>query len=119
MTFYDLNGKPIAYLYGDGKHIYLFNGKPVAYLQNNTIYGFNGHHIGWFDKGWIRDLNGNCAFFTEDARGSGPVKPVKHVTPVKGVTRVQPVKGVQHVQRVRSVDTLSWSSLSGEQFFNQ
>ena len=79
MTFYDSHGKATAYLHDDGIHIYLFNGRPVAYLYDDAVYGFNGHQFGWFEDGWIRDLNGCCVFFTENATGSGPVKPVKCV----------------------------------------
>lgn len=57
MTFYDSHGKAIAYLHDDGIHIYLFNGRPVAYLYGDAVYGFNGHQFGWFEDGWIRDLN--------------------------------------------------------------
>jgi hypothetical protein len=118
MIFYDRNGMPVAYS-EDGEHIYLFNGQPVAYFYENTVYGYNGHQFGWFENGWIRDLQGKCAFYSEYATGSGPVKPVRKVTPVKSVKRVKPVKSVKQVRRVRPVSSLSWSQLSGTQFFNQ
>lgn len=118
MTLYDRHGTPIAYL-EDGECIYLFTGQPVAYFYENTVYGFNGHQFGWFENGWVRDLQGKCIFYTEDASGSGPVKPVKKVTPVKSVKRVKPVKQVRQVRNVKPVNNLSWSQLSGIQFFNQ
>lgn len=118
MTFYDLYGKPIAYT-DDDEHIYLFGGEPVAYFSENKVYGYNGHHLGWFENGWIRDKKGECVFFTENASGSGPVKPVKKVKPVKSVKRAKPVKSVKKVATVRPVNKLSWSELSGEKFFMQ
>ena len=118
MTLYDRHGTPTAYS-EEGEHIYLFTGQPVAYFYDNTVYGFNGHQFGWFENGWIRDLHGKCVFFTDDARGSGPVKPVKKVKPVKSVKRVKPVKSVKQVRKVRPVTSLNWSELSGVQFFNQ
>ncbi len=117
MEFYNRSGAPVAYC-EDGEHIYLFSGKPVAYLDGDAVYSFAGEPIGWFDDGWIRDKAGHCVFFTHEAKG-GPVKPVKHVSPVKGVTQVMPVKGVKQVESVRPVKSLSWSDLSGEQFFLQ
>ncbi|WP_394356114.1 4-fold beta flower protein [Alloalcanivorax xenomutans] len=71
----------------------------------------------WFEDGWLRDTRGGCALFSEDAQG-GPVKPVKQVKPVKGVKYVKPVKGVKEVKRVKALKSLSWSPLSGVQFFN-
>lgn len=118
MTFYDLHGKPIAYLYDD-IHIYLFSGQPVAYLHDNAVYGFNGHQFGWFENGWIRDLNGYCVFFTENASGSGPVKPVKHVKPAKNARYAKTAKYARHAKRAKAAKMLSWSNLSGEHFFNQ
>ena len=118
MVFYDNHGRPTAYT-EDDVHIYLFTGEPVAYLDDDAVYGFNGHQFGWFENGWIRDLDGYCVFFTENATGSGPVKPVKHVCPVKHVKRVKPVKHVKRVRRVKAVKKLSWSQLSGVMFFAQ
>jgi hypothetical protein len=115
IDFYSKTGEPIAHS-EDGEHIYLFSGTPVAYLAGDAVYTFSGEHIGWFEDGWIRDKQGGCVLFTADARG-GPVKPVKHVKTVKGVKNVKPVKGVKQAKSVKAVKSLSWSPLSGNQFF--
>ena len=57
--------------------------------------------------------------FTENATGSGPIKPVKHVCPVKCVKRVKPVKHIKRVRRIKAVKKLNWSQLSGVVFFAQ
>lgn len=115
IDFYSKSGKTIAYT-EDEQHISLFSGRPVAFLSGNAVYSFSGKHIGWFEDGWIRDRKGKAVFFTSDAYG-GPIKPVKRVKPVKGVKRVKPVKGVKQVKSVKPIKALSWSDLSGEQFF--
>lgn len=119
MTFYDSHGEPIAYLYNDEIHIYLFSGEPVAYLHDNSVYGYNGHQFGWFENGWIRDLNGYCVFFTENASGSGPAKPAKYAKPAKSARYAKPAKCARQAKRAKAAKSLSWSALSGEQFFNQ
>ncbi len=116
MTFYNRNGIPIAY---EDNGIYLFNGKPVAYIDGNAVYGYNGKHLGWYDNGWIRDLSGCCVFFTKNASGFGPLKPLTRIEPIKSVKQVKPVKFVRQAKYVRSVDSMAWSSLSGEIFFMQ
>ena len=83
MTLYDRNGTPAAYIDSDGEHIYLFDGKPAAYLNEDAVYGFGGTQYGWFEKGWIRDLDGYCVMFTDEARTQGPAKPPRHETPAK------------------------------------
>jgi hypothetical protein len=117
IDFYDYSGRPVAYTQ-DGTHIYTFTGRPVAYLSDDSVYSFSGVHLGWFEDGWVRDNSGQCVFYTGDATG-GPLKPVKHVKPVKSVKSVKPVKSVKSVRPVRAVKSLSWSRLSGEDFFNQ
>lgn len=115
IEFYDKSGAPTAYS-EDGEHIFLFSGVPVAFMDGDAVFSFAGRQLGWFEDGWIRDKSGHCVFFTHDATG-GPVKPVKHVKPVKGVKHVKPVKGVKQVKSVKAVKSLSWSPLSGPQFF--
>ena len=117
IDFYDERGCPVAYT-EDGTHIFTFGGRPVAYLDGESVYSFSGTHLGWFEDGWIRDNGGRCVFYTHDAQG-GPVKPVEQVKPVKSVKSVSPVKSVGCVRPVKAVKSLSWSRLSGEQFFQR
>lgn len=118
MTFYNSQGKPIAYS-ENGTDIYLFNGHPVAYLYADAVYSYSGKHLGWFEKGWIRDKKGYCVFFTENSTGSGPVKPVKQICSVKSVKSIKPIKNSRQSPCVKAADNLSWSSFSNERFFQQ
>ena len=116
-TFYDSNGSPIAYT-EDNEDIFLYSGMPVAYLSDNSVYAYSGRHLGWFDNGWIRDNGGFCTFFTEEASG-GPMKPMKQMKPMKGMKGMKPMKGMKQMKPMKPMDQLSWSSLSGVQFFHQ
>jgi hypothetical protein len=118
ISFYDLKGNAISYIDSNGL-IYLFNGQSVGYIENDTVYSIAGHHLGWFEEGWIRDLKGRRVFYTNSATGSGPVTPVKHVKPVKGVKHILSKKGIKHVKRIKSTKSSSWSAFSGEMFFYQ
>lgn len=93
MVFYNEFGVAVAYLHDDGIHIYLFDGKPVAYLHDDAVYSFNGKHLGWFEKGWVRDIEGACVFFTENAIG-GLLKPMKQMEPLKGLRQLKPLKSM-------------------------
>ncbi len=117
LDFYDRPGNPISYS-DDGENIYLFSGEPVAFLDGDAVYSFSGEHIGWFENGWIRDNSGHCVLFTAGSNG-GPVKPVRAVKPAKGVKHIRPVKGVKQVRPAKPIKTVSWSSVSGEQFFRR
>lgn len=115
-TFYDRTGKPIAYT-EDNETIYLFSGEPVAYLYGDAVYSFIGRQLGWCEDGWIRDLKGACVFFLENSKGGGPMRPIKKFTPVKAAKFTKPFKGARFVKQVKPIKLLSWSVLSGEQFF--
>ena len=116
MILYDRGGTPLAYS-EDDECIYLFSGKPVAFFKSDTIYIFSGKQLGRFNDGWVRDIKGQCVFFTENASCSGPIKPIKSITPIKGVKGIKPVKPITSVPSVKAVDSLSWSELSGMVFF--
>lgn len=117
MTFYDSNGQPIAYAEGDGS-IYLFSGEPIAYLDGDSVWSYSGKHLGWFDKGLVRDPDGNTALFTDNASG-GPIKPIKAIKPIKGIKGIRPTKGIKEIKSIRPISRLGWSDLSGEAFFCQ
>jgi hypothetical protein len=66
VTLYTGNGEPVAYIAADDDNtIYLWSGQPVAYLDGGSanVYGFNGRHLGWFERGaiWMHDGNAACA----------------------------------------------------------
>ena len=77
ISLFDQKGNSVAYIAEDGEGtIYLWNGVAVAYLVQEKVYGFNGHHLGWFDDGVMRDLKGakvgflksNCPVTTKTER---------------------------------------------------
>lgn len=117
LEFFDRSGSATAYS-PDGTNLYLWSGEPVAYLAEGRVYSFRGKLLGWFEAGWLTDLQNMPSLFSAGATG-GPVKPVRKVKPVKSVRRVLPVKSVRSVAKVRPVRSLSWSPVSNAAYFNQ
>lgn len=116
MTFFDSNGKPIAYT-EDGEHVFLFSGQPVAFISENSIYAFSGKHIGFLDKGWVRDHAGGAVLFSENAGGGGPMKPLKQLKPLKSLKQLKPLKGLKQLKPLKSMNSLGWSRIPGDKFF--
>ncbi len=116
LHFYNQYGKPIVYT-SDGVHIYSFSGIPVGYFHNNLIYTFSGKHIGFFIDGWIRDLNGYCVFFCENATG-GMIKPLKQLLPLKSLKHLLPLKSIRNIPHMMPIKRLAWSRYSGLEFFS-
>ena len=118
MTLYDRNGTPAAYIDSDGEHIYLFDGKPAAYLNEDAVYGFGGTQYGWFEKGWIRDLDGYCVMFTDEARTQGPAKPSRHETPANWARAARPVRRSRETKRSKPAYKAAWSEIAAGDFLS-
>lgn len=68
ITLFNSKGDAIAYIDTDEEMtVYLWKGKPVAYLEKGSLWGFNGDHLGWFDKGVIHDHDGYTVGCIKDA----------------------------------------------------
>jgi hypothetical protein len=89
----------------------------LAYLDGDSVYAFQGHHLGWWDRGWVRDHLGACVFFTEAAAGDGTSLPHMHPRPAKGAKHARPAAAYKLPKPLRTVDAASWSLRSGMQFF--
>ena len=115
ITFYDREGNPVVYS-DDHRLLFLFTGEPVGYFVDDSIYSFHGKHLGRYWNGWVRDDEGRCVFFTKSA-SFGPSKPTMKTPPTKHTKKSIPVPTVPEIPPFRPVDRLSWSPLSGPQFF--
>ncbi|MGE5677154.1 MAG: 4-fold beta flower protein [Pseudomonadota bacterium] len=115
IVFYNINGEATAYT-EDGEHIYAYDGRALAYLHDNSVYSYDGKHLGRFSNGWIRDNIGQCVFFTNEAV-NGPAKPVRSGRPVKLMKSTKPVKSTKSMRPMKPKDSNTWSSISGVNFF--
>jgi hypothetical protein len=116
MTFYDQFGSRVIYTHDD-THLYLFSGHPVGYLRRDSVYGFDGRHLGWFINGWIYDHYGSPRFFSEKSKG-GPLKPLKKLIPLKSLRKLRPLKAMRQLPPLKPVRNLEWSGISVQDFFD-
>lgn len=116
LTFYDRHGQAIAYLSDDGKSIYLYSGSPVAWLSKDSVYSYSGRFLGWLENDWIIDTTGHYAFFSEKSTG-GPARPARQARPARGARGARPARGAREARPARPAKSISWSEISGEQFF--
>jgi hypothetical protein len=116
LSFYDVGGYPVVYCDG-GRYLYEFGGLPLAYLEGDSVYAFGGQHLGWWDRGWVRDHHGALVFFTDAATGAGPPLPARQRQPAKGFKNTPPTPAFKHVKPVRVADSPEWSLRSGMLFF--
>ena len=95
------------------------SGEPVAIVDDESVFAFDGRHLGWFLDGWIRDHAGDCVYFTDDASG-GARRPHRRPRPARGARRPRPRRLARQARPARSARTTRWSELSvGPAFFRQ
>ena len=117
-TLYDQNGNPIAYIaFNEENTIYLWNGIPVAYLcSDKTIYGFNGKHLGWYEDGIVRNLEGYKTGYNKAASLKyvkyESYKSYKHYKPYKSYKQYSKYK--PYYKNSDSNESLSQFLLAGQ-----
>jgi hypothetical protein len=68
IPLFDESGEAVAYIdESEGRPVYLWGGKAVAYLVGDSVYGFNGKHLGWFTGGLVLDHRGFTVGFAAGA----------------------------------------------------
>lgn len=96
-TLFDSEGDAVAYIaFDDELNIYLWGGAPVAYLKRETgeinIYGFNGTHLGWFERGIIWNHKGSAVGFVE-----GAVNKTTKLERIKGLRKLAPLRRIERL----------------------
>jgi hypothetical protein len=111
LSLFDSEGKAIAYIVTDDDFtIYMWDGTPVAYLypkmDQYSIYGFNGNHLGWLVDGIIRDHNGNAVGFIKNA-----VNMYTQYEPYKSYKQYKPYKSYREYEPYMPYLTNNWATM--------
>jgi|ERR1700683_5805470 len=109
-ALFNQSGGVYAWLDTATGNIVSLSGQHLAFIDGDSVYNWQGQHIGWWQDGHIRDRVGAVALFTDVAGSLGVVKPVRAVKPVQPGKAVSPVRPVKAVKPVRSVKQLAWST---------
>lgn len=115
VQLFDSAGTPTAVLaLEDGETIYLWSGKPVAYLDGDSIVGFNGKRIGWFQHGKVYDVDGGLIGATADQFTQPPT-----VTSLPGLRQFKPFKMFEELEPLKSIFLPTWAEHQLAQVLNQ
>jgi len=126
LVFFDSHGQVVALKADDNDVLFRWNGTPVAILddesvsdESGSVYAFDGRHLGWFGDGWIRDHDGACVYYTDDARG-GPVRPARGRTRrARGTPKAPRARGARQLPPPHRPNQRAWSTLAvGSAFFD-
>lgn len=113
---YNKDGKAIAYIdtVDKDRTIYLYSGEPVAIISETDVYGFNGKHLGWYEKGIVRDHDGKRIANTKKAATG-----YTQYEPYKSYKRQKPYISHQRYPPYKPYFSNSWSEGSFEGFLLQ
>lgn len=85
-------------------------------IYEDSIYSFNGRHLGFFENGQIWDHSGKVILFTPQATG-GPIKPLRGLKPLKSLKALKPLKSLHCLKPLKPLKSLSWSNHSANNYF--
>jgi len=127
ISLYDHTGEAVACI-ADDENIYLSKGDAIAYLNEQSIYGLNGKHLGWFKDGIIWDHEGYAVGFID-----GAFNKVKEFEGLKAIDALKEQKNLKIQKGQRGTLSLlkssqdpapmepkyqsKWARLSLENFF--
>jgi len=119
VTLYTGNGEPVAYIaVNDGITIYLWDGQPVANLHSSNssfhVYGFNGRHLGWFERGAIWMPDGYAACAVREA-----LTVVPQIDPVKAIREIKPIKSIREIASLKPLLTNRFGAMPCSLFLAQ
>lgn len=117
IILYDRNGNAVAYS-EDGCHVYLCDGQPIAYLEENALYSYPGELLGWFEDGWLRDKDGRCVAFADEATG-GPPRPAIMIKALQLLKHPLPLELIRDRMTLRPIHSNAWSEQTALDFFHQ
>ena len=115
LDLFDAQGRPTAYLVpSDDLTFYLWSGEPVAYLDDDSVYGFNGKHLGWYHNGAVYDDEGDVV-----AAPARMFEGSVQATTARGLRGLRPLKGLKELKPLKPLFGLSWSATPAAVFFMQ
>jgi hypothetical protein len=83
-------------------------------MDEDSLYGFNGQHLGWLQNGAVYSHDGNVVVATA-ARFTDPVQS----PPPKGPKEYKPYKDYKEYRPYKPVFNNTWSEMTARAFFLQ
>lgn len=115
VSLFDSKGAAIAYIADDSDQtIYLWEGEPVAYFSDNDIYGFNGKHLGWWQKGIIYNQEGDVVAAIKQV-----INGYTEYESFKGFKQFKPFKSFKEFAPFQPYLSSNWSNSSLRRFLLQ
>jgi hypothetical protein len=110
---YDRNGRAVGWLKDDV--VYDTDGSPRAFIKKGNVCNYKDEYLGRLTYGFFRDKDGYAVAFMRGAKG-GPIPPIPEIAPVPPIHAILPIPPIPAIPPVPPIPSLSWSSISWEEF---
>ncbi|OGH92579.1 MAG: hypothetical protein A2563_02795 [Candidatus Magasanikbacteria bacterium RIFOXYD1_FULL_40_23] len=108
-VIYNRYGTPMLRLLEDGRLV-SFTGKSIGFIKESNLFNYSGEYCGWFENGIMRDQNGHCVGFGENASDfPAPFFPFKQFKPFPGFVEFEPFRPFTGFIPFKPLKTFSWS----------
>ena len=99
--------------------IVTWQGEHIGFLFNNLLlYNYSGTHVGWYEGGIIRDLNGaTTGFGVNPTDTPRPYLPYRQYLPYRGYIQYAPYLPYRGHPRHKPYKQYGWSQLSPVELF--
>src|SRR5579863_6331239 len=69
---FNKRAKLVAWLDNHSQVVFNLQCQPLAHVANRAVFNYGSEHLGYFDRGFFRDLSGNAVAFIRE-RSGGPI----------------------------------------------
>ncbi len=116
-VIYDRFGAPRVRIFENG-NVTNFQGQHIGFIKGDCVYNYKGLQVGWYERGVLRDLNGNTSGFSENPTDIiKPLLPLRQLKPLAGLTQLAPLRPLTELRHLKPLRSFSWSQLEPEQLF--
>jgi hypothetical protein len=114
---YNRFGDPELRLLGDGRLV-SFNGQNYGFINGTNVYAYDGIHVGFFERGILRDHYGHTVGFGENPTDTfKPLLPLKRLKPLPGLIQLPPLRPLTQLPPLPSLKSFYWSSFLPHELF--
>ncbi|MGE5041331.1 MAG: 4-fold beta flower protein [Candidatus Levyibacteriota bacterium] len=116
-VIYNRYGHPMFRLFGNGR-IVTFQGKSAGFIKGDSLYNYEGKHVGWYSDGLIRDHQGLVVGFGQRVTdGIKPFLPFKQFKPFPSPLEFEPFRPFTEFEPFRPFKSFYWSDIELESLF--
>lgn len=117
-VIYNRYGEPSLRLM-DNARLVGFDGRSYGFIDGDNLYNYGGVHVGWYEKGIMRDHDGAVVGFGENPTDSPrPFLPYRQYKPYPAYVEYEPYRPYEQYAPYRPYKQYGWSEFNPLSLFS-